>query len=341
MKPLFLGFIIVCLFCSCNSEDKPAISIFSASRTTIDLDSLIIYDKDKSWEIKSTLRFSTSAAVTDTIAITQKKIYQIYAFTDGNQSEFGEAILSPNSNIRLSIATEASSEAPTYAGTFEKANNFLAYSTTIQNNLTSLVRQGIDSITLDHTIGESKNRILQASQTFQIADTLEAYSLDKFDHFSDILRKKNEKYLYKSSLISSYGNQFNFKDIDNNTVSLKDFLGRYVYIDVWATWCKPCKVEHKYLEDLETLFTSNTALQILSVSTDKEYDTWKNYVSKTAMGGMQLHSGSETDFVKFYDIGALPRFILLDQEGKIISPDEIRPSNSGIQQKLSQLIGSN
>ena len=48
------------------------------------------------------------------------------------------------------------------------------------------------------------------------------------------------------------------------------------------------------------------------------------------MKGIQIHSGLDSEFVKFYDIGALQRFIFLDKEGKIISPDEIRPSNTNL-----------
>ena len=53
---------------------------------------------------------------------------------------------------------------------------------------------------------------------------------------------------------------------------------------------------------------------------------------------MQLYSGSNSDFVKFYDIGALPRFIFLDKEGQIISPDEIRPSNPETIKKIESTI---
>jgi hypothetical protein len=59
------------------------------------------------------------------------------------------------------------------------------------------------------------------------------------------------------------------------------------------------------------------------------------------MEGLQLHSGSKSDFVKFYDIGALPRFILLDKEGKVISPDEIRPSNPETLTKLEATLTDN
>ena len=44
---------------------------------------------------------------------------------------------------------------------------------------------------------------------------------------------------------------FKYKDVNGKTVSLKDLRGKYVYIDVWATWCTPCRGELPYLKELE------------------------------------------------------------------------------------------
>jgi hypothetical protein len=56
------------------------------------------------------------------------------------------------------------------------------------------------------------------------------------------------------------------------------------------------------------------------------------------MTGMQLHTLPDADFVKYYDIGALPRYILLDKNGNVINPAELRPSEAGIIQKLEAAI---
>jgi thiol-disulfide isomerase/thioredoxin len=330
------------LISSCKEERKNPISVIEVNVTNQQLlDSLIIYDKDKSWEIKSILRFKESNRVIDTMKILENKFYQIYSFLDGKQGELGELVISPNSEITLFIDEKELFESIDYSGNFKLSNNFLAYSKKYQNLLSEMVRNGIKQEELEIRIHEKGELINKKGISLNVVDSISSYVKLKFDEFSDILKQKNIKYLYKTSIVNKIGNNFFFKDIKNNVKTLKDFKGKYVYIDVWATWCKPCKVEHTFLKQLEEHFSNNNELQIISISTDREYDKWEKYITKNSIKGVQLYSGSNSDFVKFYDIGALPRFIFLDKEGKVISPDEIRPSNSKTLEKLEATVYNN
>ena len=330
------------LISSCKEEIKNPISVIEVNVTNQQLlDSLIIYDKDKSWEIKSILRFKESNRVIDTMKILENKFYQIYSFLDGKQGELGELVISPNSEITLFIDEKELFESIDYSGNFKLSNNFLAYSKKYQNLLSEMVRNGIKQEELEILIHEKGELINKKGISLNVVDSISSYVKLKFDEFSDILKQKNIKYLYKTSIVDKIGNNFFFKDIKNNVKTLKDFKGKYVYIDVWATWCKPCKVEHTFLKQLEEHFSYNNKLQIISISTDREYDKWEKYITKNSIKGVQLYSGSNSDFVKFYDIGALPRFIFLDKEGKVISPDEIRPSNSKTLEKLEATVYNN
>ena len=330
------------LISSCKEERKNPISVIEVNVTNQQLlDSLIIYDKDKSWEIKSILRFKESNRVIDTMKILENKFYQIYSFLDGKQGELGELVISPNSEITLFIDEKELFESIDYSGNFKLSNNFLAYSKKYQNLLSEMVRNGIKQEELEIRIHEKGELINKKGISLNVVDSISSYVKLKFDEFSDILKQKNIKYLYKTSIVNKIGNNFFFKDIKNNVKTLKDFKGKYVYIDVWATWCKPCKVEHTFLKQLEEHFSYNNKLQIISISTDREYDKWEKYITKNSIKGVQLYSGSNSDFVKFYDIGALPRFIFLDKEGKVISPDEIRPSNSKTLEKLEATVYNN
>ena len=327
----------------CKEEKKHPFSVIEVNVINHQsLDSLIIYDKDMSWEIKSVLRFKESNIVIDTMNILENKLYQIYSFLDGKQGELGELVISKNSKIALALDEKELFESIDYSGNFKLSNNFLAYSKKYQNQLSEMVRNGIDQEELEILIDKKGVLINEKGISLNIVDSLRTYVKLKFREFSDILKQKNTKYLYKESLVSTIGNNFSFIDIDNNNISLKDFQGKYLYIDVWATWCKPCKVEYVFLKQLEEHFSNNNdELQIISISTDREFDKWEKYITKSSIEGIQLYSGAKSDFVNFYDIGALPRFIFLDKEGRFISPEEIRPSNPELLKKLESTVYNN
>ncbi len=119
---------------------------------------------------------------------------------------------------------------------------------------------------------------------------------------------------------------FQYYDIDSAIHALSDFKGKYVYIDVWATWCGPCIREIPYLQKLEEQFKDKN-IQFISVSVDENYDNWKKMVVEKELGGLQLYSGGwQSDIATNYLIHSIPRFILIDTEGKIIDNNAQRPS---------------
>lgn len=130
---------------------------------------------------------------------------------------------------------------------------------------------------------------------------------------------------------------FEYLDIDGKTVKLSDLRGKYVYIDVWATWCGPCRGELPHLKKLEEKYHGKD-IHFVSISTDKDKKAWENMVRKDQMKGIQLHQGGDRSFSKAYIINGIPRFILIDREGKIISADMTRPSNPETAKKFDELL---
>lgn len=125
-----------------------------------------------------------------------------------------------------------------------------------------------------------------------------------------------------------------FIDYENHaggTSSLDDFKGKFVYIDVWATWCGPCKAEIPFLQEVEKAYHGkNIEFISVSIDTQKNKDKWKKMVSDMKLGGVQLIADNEwsSEFVKSYLINGIPRFILIDTEGNIVSKNAPRPSDS-------------
>lgn len=132
--------------------------------------------------------------------------------------------------------------------------------------------------------------------------------------------------------------EFKYQDINGKEVSLADLAGKYVYIDVWATWCGPCRGELPHLQKLEHQFKNNN-IAFVSLSCDQDKAAWEKVVKEEKLGGIQLHSGGDGAFMDAYMIRGIPRFILLDREGKILAADMTRPSNAKTVETLNALEG--
>ena len=131
---------------------------------------------------------------------------------------------------------------------------------------------------------------------------------------------------------------FNYKDINGKAVKLEDLKGKYIYIDLWATWCTPCVAEIPYLQKLEKEFHGKN-IYFVSISSDQNTEKWEKKVRKDNLGGIQLIMGEDKSFKKAYQISGIPRFILLDPDGRIVEANCTRPSNPKTRELLSSLPG--
>jgi len=153
--------------------------------------------------------------------------------------------------------------------------------------------------------------------------------LSSNDEFKKELVKKYEKIkpLTKGNPSPLFNNYENHK---GGNTSLEDLKGKYVYMDIWATWCAPCIREIPSLKKLESAYRDKN-IEFVSISIDypKDYDKWVNMVNEKELSGVQLLADNayESKFIKDYLINSIPRFILLNPEGKIVSGSAPRPSD--------------
>lgn len=131
---------------------------------------------------------------------------------------------------------------------------------------------------------------------------------------------------------------FKYLDIKGKEVSLADLKGKYVYIDCWATWCGPCRGELPHLQKLEHQYKGKN-IHFVSISCDQDKAAWEKMVKEDKLGGIQLHNGGDNEFMDFYMINGIPRFILLDREGKIVAANAPRPSNPETVKLFNSLKG--
>lgn len=159
-------------------------------------------------------------------------------------------------------------------------------------------------------------------------------------HF-DFYKSKIEK--LRNSLEVSKQDFKNAKIIRSNHDSFDDllerFAGKNILIDIWATWCHPCIEEFKYKGLLQPYIESDK-IEVLYISIDKPQweDRWRQSIKINELYGN--HFRADKNFIEdmwktIGDFkGAIPRYVLIDKEGKIFKSTAARPSegNELIQQ---------
>ncbi len=126
------------------------------------------------------------------------------------------------------------------------------------------------------------------------------------------------------------------------SVQLEELKGKNVYIDVWATWCGPCIAEIPSLQTIEEQYHDEN-IEFVSVSIDnkKDEEKWKKFVEERNLGGTQLMAENawQSDLAQQYNIKSIPRFLVIDKDGKIVSADAPRPSDKKqIENMFSELL---
>lgn len=124
---------------------------------------------------------------------------------------------------------------------------------------------------------------------------------------------------------------FTYESINGEMVSLSDFKGKYVYIDVWATWCGPCLREVPHLKALEEeLHDKNIVFMSVSIDDPKDKEKWSTMVHEKEMRGVQLFADAawQSAIAKENKINGIPRFMLIDMDGNFVNVKASRPSGN-------------
>jgi len=128
-------------------------------------------------------------------------------------------------------------------------------------------------------------------------------------------------------------------DRSGDEFSSEKFKGHYIYVDVWATWCSPCREKIPAMYALMEEFRENTQIKFLFVSIDKERDKWINYLSQLPSGILHINA-SGTRLWEDYMITGVPHYILIDPSGKIYESNAPDPDTEKIRSILTHLTKS-
>jgi thiol-disulfide isomerase/thioredoxin len=260
-----------------------------------------------------------------------------YAFSDGTESS--RLYLKPNSDITLTMNAKEFDETIVYKGKGVNESNFLA-------------QQALRNEKFEEAFTKepAEFAILFESKKMADIESLEKGSFDaefitamksNFVRFNEFASQEYERVAKANKMVGNPSPEFEYENYKGGKTKLSDLKGKYVYIDLWATWCGPCRAEIPFLQKTEEKYQGKN-IEFVSISIDKakDNDKWKKFVADKNLGGVQLFADKdwESEFVMSYDVTGIPRFILIDPNGNILNSDAARPSSTELQTLLDSLL---
>ncbi len=112
---------------------------------------------------------------------------------------------------------------------------------------------------------------------------------------------------------------FSLQSLDGKTVNLTDFRGKWVVMDIWASWCGDCRQDAPEIARIAETFKSRGVV-FLGVSMDTNKDSWQKAIDKYALNYThvsELKTMRETAIYKLYKVNWIPSIYLIDPEGKV------------------------
>lgn len=144
---------------------------------------------------------------------------------------------------------------------------------------------------------------------------------------------------YQNTLPGTDLSAFRFSNEKGETVSLGDFEGKYIFIDLWSTGCNPCIGEIPYIKEMEHYFAGKPIVWV-SISLDSKEKVWKDFLAAQKMTGIQLlcDQGTKHPFIRQIGLSGIPRFMLLDKDGKVVDYNTLRPSSPVLKEEIKLLL---
>lgn len=276
-----------------------------------------------------------SGVFKDTLSVSEG----MYRLSDGVENT--SLFLKNGMDLKLKMDAKLFDESIVYTGKGAKENNFLAQTALTEENYNYPDLLKADEATFEKMAMAKKESDLKRLNDSKLDVAFTTLYNKEIESSLMGLKQYYQEELAIKKLNNAPSPTFNYENHKGGTTKLEDLRGKYVYIDVWATWCGPCIAEIPHLKKVEEKFhDKNIAFVGISIDTKKDYEKWKKFVVTKELAGIQLFADNDwnSDFVKAYGINGIPRFILIDPQGNIVDANADRPSSPALTAQLEKLL---
>lgn len=288
---------------------------------------------------------------------------------DGSEWQF---MLKPSSTLQVKVEKKKGDTEVTFSGKDAEASNFMKhygklydYQVFFPYEGEKRVMAGQDSIKVledgYQTLAKEVKKVTDPTVLHALLDDCGEYTLTygkdiaDIDRFwksycemaggdSTLIRKYQDKVVaIKAIKKGKEAPDFTFSDRDGKSYHLKDFRGKVLYIDCWATWCGPCCKEIPFLEKRVEEYKDNDKVRFISISMDSNKQAWMNKLDKDKPQWEQFIVSKEEHkaLSKAYGISGIPRFLVINANGTIANGDAFRPSDEKFHEQLDEIINGN
>lgn len=346
-----LGFILLAfvLLASCKQEHPSDYMTFSGKIENVQ-DSVLYINGGN---YRKTIKINEDGSFKDTLIIKRKGNHGIIL---GTKRSF--VFLDNGFDLVLNVDNDEFNREMKYEGKGSATNNFVSAQYAFSKSFGDPFEYfGLEKDAYYARLDSIEEGVARIAKEHSDADTLILNQAKKFNEqflrnmrnekIYELQRKKflEVKVLRDRMAVGQPSPEFtNYQNYKGGNNSLSDYKGKYVYIDLWATWCKPCIAQFPAQKELEKDYHGKN-ITFIGIATDddrtarswdKARKLWKDAVKKYDLGGVQLFAGDK-EFTTAYSVGTIPRYILIDPKGVIVNNNAPRPSDPKLRQLFTEL----
>ena len=260
-------------------------------------------------------------------------------FYDGN--EVAAIVLQPNDDLHLLLNTKLFDETLVFSGKGANLNNMLNKLFLIDEVLNDKVTQlaedeNTEEEDLKALITDNHNMFIDIVKDYIVAEDLIHLGYGSLiESDSVILDRKINMYTRQlafnkaiKSLLNTEAVDIVGTDLEGAETSLSEYKGQTIVLDFWATWCGPCKAEMPALQELEKKYGNDIAF--VSVGVFCEEEGWVKMAKDFDLKKNIFLTRDNMEQIKDYQVYFIPRYMVIDENFKIIDAHAPTPSSGDL-----------